>query len=64
MGKIRQRSFAHFLGVCLEELWKMTKKSVSMPGNADRGFIRGNCQFAAKKVSARLKAYGGVETKL
>jgi len=30
------------------------KKSVSMPRNADRGFNRGHCQFAAKKVSAML----------
>jgi hypothetical protein len=48
-------SFACFLGFCLEELLKIKKKkSVSMPGNADRGLNRGHCQFAAKKVRAML----------
>jgi hypothetical protein len=50
MGMTGKLSFACFLGVCLEELWKMKKKKkIPMPGNADRGFNRGHCQFAAKK---------------
>jgi len=58
MGKTMtaKLSFACFLVGYLEELWKMTRKSVLMPVNAERDFNRGHCQFAV--------ACGGVEIKL
>jgi hypothetical protein len=36
-------------GAMENDLPPQKKKKISMPGNVDRGFNRGHCQFAAKK---------------